>query len=101
MGLTPDQIKALLAKPEKKGGRGKGGKQIDTSVRDYNTWFKLAHKILDREDNETVGCDNSECLDPRVDRAILIAEVNGIHMCRYCFLDGYGEAAAQQLAIEG
>ena len=90
MALSPDQIKALLAKPEKKGGRGKGGKTVDTSIRDYATWFKLAHKILDKEETEVVGCSNESCLDPREGRTILVAEVNGLDMCRYCFLDGYG-----------
>jgi hypothetical protein len=90
MALSPDQIKALLAKPAKRGGRGKGGKTIDTSVRDYATWYKLAHRILDKEAVDAIGCSNEECVDPRVGRTILVAEVSGIFMCRYCFLAGYG-----------
>jgi hypothetical protein len=100
MSLTPDQIKALLAIPSKRGGRGKGGKTIDTSVRDYETWFKLAHKIMDAEevdgtDNE---CSNPICLDPREGRSRVLAEVNGLVMCRYCFLDGFGSVNTAQLA---
>ena len=90
MALSPAQIKALLAIPSKRGGRGKGGKVIDTSVRDYQTWFKLAHKILDKEAVDETGCSNPECVDPRSGRTILVAEVNGMAVCRYCFLDGYG-----------
>lgn len=89
MALSPDQIKALLAIPSKRGGRGKGGKVIDTSVRDYQTWFKLAHKILDKEEVDVEGCSNPNCVDPRVGRTILVAEVNGMAVCRYCFLDGF------------
>ena len=99
MSLTPDQIKALLAKPEKRGGRSKSGKSIDTSVRDYNTWFKLAHKILDKEEVEVLGCENENCLDPREGRTVLVSEVNGINMCRYCFLDGFGGVALEQITI--
>lgn len=99
MALTPDQIKALLAKPEKKGGRSASGKAIDTSVRTYEVWFKLAHKILDGDDPQIEGCSNENCLDPRVDRAILLAEVNGLFMCRYCFLDGFGEVSTAQLSV--
>ena len=93
MALSPNQIKALLAIPSKRGGRGKGGKVIDTSVRDYQTWFKLAHKILDKEDVEVKGLTNPECVDPRVGRTILVAEVNGMKVCRYCFLDGFASVS--------
>jgi hypothetical protein len=88
--LSPDQIKALLAIPSKRGGRGKGGKTIDTSVRDYSTWFKLAHRILDKEDATIENCSNPDCPDPRTSRTILVAEIDGIEMCRICFLNGYG-----------
>jgi hypothetical protein len=87
MALSPDQIKLLLAKPVR--GTGTGGKTIDVSVRDHHTWFKLAHKILDKEEVDTDGCSNPACADPRENRTILVAEVNEVNMCRYCFLEGY------------
>jgi hypothetical protein len=105
MALSPDQIKALLAKPEKRGGRGKGGIQVNTSVRDYATWFKLVHKILDSDskDANPIGCSNDNCIDPRTYQgsqpAPLVAEVNGVFMCRYCFLSGFMSIDPSQLPL--
>jgi hypothetical protein len=94
IALTPDQIKALLAKPQRKPKQDKG---IDTSVRDYRTWFRLAQHSLDRETGEHAVCDNPDCIDPRPAltspygeiRVQFVAEVSGRKMCRYCFLDGW------------
>lgn len=94
MALTNDQIKALLAKPErnKGGGKGKGGKLIDTSNRDYTTWFALAHRIFD-EEKDFLSCENPKCVDPRPKvegKPTVVAEIDGVLMCRYCFFEGYG-----------
>lgn len=94
--LSPEQIKALLAKPEKAARAKSGsGKTIDTSVRDYQTWFKLAHEIFNKEEMENdlvfLRCENPECLDPRdhESHSQVVAMVNSHYMCRLCFLDGW------------
>lgn len=94
-GLSPDQIKALLAMPEKKRGKKK---EIDTSIRDHKTWFALAPKFRDVEEGVDLKCDNPNCVDPRPTittamgneiRTQYIINVHGQNMCRYCFLDGW------------
>lgn len=90
MSLTPEQIKALLAKPVKRARRGKKGP--DPSVRDYATWFALKPISGDTR------CENSNCVDPRPARLTAmgneikyqsLVEINGVKMCRYCFLNGW------------
>lgn len=91
MGLSADQIAALLAKPQGRQpatGRSKSGKAIDTSVRNYETWFALAHNMLDQDSGEHLKCQNPNCIDPRP-KAPVVAEVSGQYMCRHCFLDGW------------
>ena len=87
--LTPEQIKLLLAIPEKRRGgpRKKGG--IDTTVRDHATWFKLAHKLFDEETQEMAECSNENCPDDRPRARAVVAEVDGVLMCRHCFLAGW------------
>jgi aspartate carbamoyltransferase regulatory subunit len=86
-GLTPEQIRALLIKPQKT--KSASGKTIDTSNRDAMTWFKLQHRLWDEETQERVKCENPNCVDPREGRGALCTKINGQYMCRYCFLDGW------------
>jgi hypothetical protein len=89
VSLTPEQIKLLLAIPERKrGGRRKSG-GIDATVRDHATWFKLAHKLFDEVTQEMPECSNPECPDDRPKARTVVAEVDGVLMCRYCFLSGW------------
>jgi hypothetical protein len=94
-GLTPEQIRKLLAKPEKT--KSAKGKTIDTSRRDVLTWFALTHKLFDEEKQESFKCANPNCQDPRpsTTKNAVVALVNGQYICRYCFLSGY------LLVIEG
>lgn len=88
MPLSAEEIQNLLNLPQKQRGKGKGGKEIDTSDRSVVVWFKLMHKMLDDDDpNEPAKCDNPNCQDTRP--AHMVAEVGGKNMCRYCFLDGW------------
>ena len=99
MTLTPEDIKALLAKPEKKKKAKKG---IDTSVRDIKTWLALAPQSRDvnrAESTRDLRCDNPNCVDPRPPRISpldgseikhqFVVEIHGQLMCRYCFLDSW------------
>jgi hypothetical protein len=99
MSLSADQIKALLALPQKKrGGKRKAG--IDTSVRDYKTWFLLAHKILDDETGELAKCENPNCPDTRDPYKTVVAMVSGQYMCRICFMEGWMSINPNQTQIE-
>lgn len=93
-GLSPEQIKALLAVKPK--GRGKK-KEVDTSIRDYKTWFALKPQERDENKNE-LKCDNPDCVDPRPGTETAlgnlikhqhVVNINGSNCCRYCFLDGW------------
>lgn len=108
MGLSPEQIKALLAKPEKSKGRKKSA--IDTTDRTYQTWFKLAPRAFGENLSERLSCDNPDCLDtrPPVKTAMgeevkiqFTADIDGIRMCRRCFLAGYGlsDSTQEQLTV--
>lgn len=102
MPLTNEEIAKLLAgeqQKKRKGGRTAGGKKLDVSVRDYETWFKLAHHMLDQDTGQHLTCDNPNCIDPRP-RAPIVAEVNGQHMCRHCFLDGWQLLDLNQQVID-
>lgn len=103
MPIDPDKLQRLLElknkpKPRRGGGRKKSG--VDTSVRTYETWFKLHTHVYDNA-GEKLSCDNPNCLDPREDGKVkMIAEVDGVNMCRYCFLGGYGLENPAQGTIE-
>jgi hypothetical protein len=98
VSLSADQIKALLALPQKKrGGKRKTGP--DTSVRDYKTWFLLAHKILDEETGELAICENPDCPDLRDKHKTVVAMVSGQFMCRICFLEGWMAINPNQLQV--
>lgn len=93
MALSPEDIKRLLALPDKKKRTttGVGGKKVDTTVRDHQTWFKLMHHFFDEETQTMVACENPNCGDPREHKEApqMCAKVNGVYMCRFCFLSGY------------
>lgn len=89
MSLTPEQVKLLLSLPDKKRGGRKAKGGIDTSVRNHETWFKLAHKLFDEETQEAAQCSNPECPDMRPKQRTVVAEIDGILMCRICFLAGW------------
>lgn len=105
MPLTNEQIATLLALPKRRGG-GKRKTGPDTSVRDYQTWFKLAHSFLDEEagTGELLRCENESCLDPRAlageGKGIVVTQVNGKWMCRHCFLAGWLLDDPDQAQIE-
>ena len=88
MSLTPEQVAHLLALPDKKRGGGRKAGP-NTSVRDHKTWFLLAHKLFDEETRELAICSNPQCPDTRSKESAVIAEVDGILMCRICFLAGW------------
>ena len=96
MSLSVDQIKALLAKPQKR--RGSKKTSIDPSVRDVATWFKLAPKAMDENAQALPHCDNPNCLDDRpgvisatglVIKSQFTIELRGQRICRRCFLGGW------------
>jgi hypothetical protein len=106
-GLSPDDIKKLLAKPERKRGTKKGP---DSSVRDIKTWLALAPQSRDtNRENPDLRCDNPKCVDPRPPRISPLdgseikhqfcVEINGQLMCRYCFLDGWLLEDSNQLKL--
>lgn len=85
MPLSPEQIKAILAVPQKKPRRGAKPKNfVDTSDRSIVTWFKLGQKLMNEETKELSKCENPDCTDTRPSH--MVAEVNGFNMCRRCFL---------------
>jgi hypothetical protein len=94
-GLSPEQIKAILAAPQKKRGKKK---EIDTSVRDYATWFALKPQTIDDHHND-LRCDNPNCVDPRpgtqsnvlgtIVKHQFVVIIDNQKVCRFCFLDGW------------
>jgi len=107
-GLTPEDIKALLAKPEKK-PRGKK-KGPDTSVRDIQTWLALAPQSRDmNREQPDLRCENPNCVDPRPPKISALdgseikhhfcVQIDNIYICRYCFLDGYLLNDPNQLSL--
>lgn len=61
--------------------------KIDTSVRTYEVWWKLPQFFG--------NCDNPNCIDPRPRKIetghAMLAVVDKLKMCRFCFLDGFGK----------
>lgn len=95
-GLSNEDIKKLLAvKPKKTSGGVKSNKGIDTSVRTFETWFKLGHRLFDENTGEPRGCDNPNCIDPRPSAAskkqIVVEIAPNQFCCRFCFLDGWSQ----------
>lgn len=86
--LSAKEIADLVAGVGKRGGR----KSDSSEPRTTENWWKQIHHLLYRPDNPEldIKCSNSECADSRPeDKAILLGEVKGTLMCRYCFLNGY------------
>lgn len=104
MPLPKELLAQLVAgnnTPQKRGRKKKSG--IDTSVRDVQTWFKLGHKLFDEDDPDKYSlCDNPNCPDPRPaqGKRTVVAEVEGVRMCRFCFLAGWRLITEEQLTIE-
>jgi hypothetical protein len=102
MGLTKEQIDALLAKKAARtrgGGRKKNEPNVDD--RTYQTWFKMIHKLIDDDTGEMLNCSNEHCVDPR-DRTNgqTCINIKGQWVCRYCFMDGWLiENPAQQAIV--
>jgi hypothetical protein len=80
-------INNVIAQPEKTAKKRKNG-GIDTSTRDFATWFKLAHKMLDDDTGDHLTCENPNCVDTRP-RAPIVAQVEEKFMCRHCFMAGW------------
>ena len=96
MTLSPEEIQKLLAMPQTRARTKKAGVNLaSVESRDFQTWFKLQHRLQDYATGEGMKCDNPNCNDPRVDRTSdtpvmqSIAMVCGQRMCRFCFLDGW------------
>lgn len=85
MPLSEEEINKLLTLPSRRRGKKAGP---DTSVRDYQTWFKLATKMVDEDTKELLHCANPNCLDTD-HRGSVVAMVNEQYMCRRCFLGGW------------
>lgn len=100
MALSHEQVQALLKLPEKSQRGRKPKNYIDTSVRDYQTWFKLATKFYESGTSERALCSNPNCPDTRDKKSVLVAEVNDVNMCRICFLNGYMSVNPAQLNVE-
>jgi|SRR5215469_13548682 len=99
MPLDPEKLKRLMAikdKPKTRGGRRKSGP--DVNVRTYETWFALQHLMMNNETKELFKCENPDCQDPR-HKGILVVDVNGTKMCRFCFLDGWLLENPEQLVV--
>lgn len=82
--LTPDEIEALLRQGKRRTGVRKA-KQVERVI---PVWWKLQLHL-------TLECSNPNCVDPRKGefRGACTATVDGLEMCRYCFLAGYGREA--------
>lgn len=84
MSLSPDEAKAILSSPQSS-TRPKRVK-LDTSERTISVWFRLVHHLG--------FCSNPNCRDTRptltVEGNTMVSTVNGLEMCRICFIDGYG-----------
>lgn len=103
--LTAEQVKRLLAKPERKPRK----KELDSTVRDLQTWFKLAPKAMDANMNN-LRCENPNCLDMRPGivtatgvevKSHHVVEIGGRLICRRCFLDGWLLPDPNQTSLEG
>lgn len=93
MPLSKEKILELINQPKRASG-SRGTKCPDTSVRDYQTWFALVHKMYDENNHKSMRCENPNCVDPRsleTEYATqFCASIEETYICRYCFLDGYG-----------
>jgi len=96
--LDPEKLKRLMELKNKPKVRRTRKSGPDTSVRDMETWFKLSTHMMNNDTKELLKCENPNCVDPR-HKGILVAQVNGRWMCRYCFLDGWLIDDPNQLVV--
>jgi hypothetical protein len=106
--LSPEQIKALLSLPAKT--RGKKKVEIDTNVRDLQTWFKLRPSSFTDDSLQThAKCDNPNCSDDRPPRVTSTGkevkvqaciQLKGLYCCRRCFISGWLLDDPNQAQIE-
>jgi len=98
MPLKPEDIQRLLKEELEKPTRGSKSK-VDTTIRDYRTWFKLATSMIE-EGGEPIKCENPNCQDPRPGDLQVCATINNRLMCRFCFLDGWLLNSENQMRME-
>lgn len=83
--LDDEQIKKLLAPRKTVGTRKKAQDLTLEENRNIKVWFTLMHRL------DT--CSNPECPDSRPlkteDGNAMCVQVEGVVMCRLCFLDNY------------
>ena len=110
MPLDLDKIKALQAiknKPKRRPTRKRKGPDLTTiESRTLETWFSLQHKFQAEDEEGNISmlrCESPDCRDPRNPEkgGIRVVEINGRHICRYCFLDGWLVVDEDQIEIEG
>ena len=82
--IDPTLFNKLIKEPTQRGGR-RAKKVIDTTIRTYTLFFT-------KMDRKQGVCENPDCEDPRrgSDSVIMVVNIRGKDMCRYCFLAGYG-----------
>jgi hypothetical protein len=82
--LTPEEIAETIAEPVK---RTRTKKEV-VLERTNTGWFALTHERI-------VACENPDCIDPRPKGKYPTLKVyrmpDGVAVCRYCYLGGYGE----------
>jgi len=96
IALTLEQIKELLSREQTKPKTKRKSKSgIDTSDRSIVTWFKLASSLYDEDTGELTRCSNPNCPDTRNKQ--MVSLVDGVKMCRRCFLAGYASEIEGQV----
>lgn len=84
--LTPEQLIELNKTPVRKNPT-RNPRTKTANTRDFETWFK-------KMPQHGGTCGNPECIDPRPRSdypTTMVSELpNGVAVCRFCFLDGYG-----------
>jgi len=78
--LSPEELDEVMRAPQSKPRKSK------TLERNYSNWFYETHHSYGQ-------CENPDCIDPRGNDSVMVAEVNGAKMCRYCFLAGWNAAS--------
>lgn len=76
--ISDAQADALLRQPQPK-TRTKKKKE-----RTHRVWFYELEQRMGE-------CSNPDCVDPRDLMQVHVAEVEGVEMCRFCFIAGWKE----------
>lgn len=83
--LSSDAIENLLKAPQREPRSRKANDLTKVESRTYTNWFTLRQ--------EFANCNNPACTDTRpskvADGTAMCINVNGIMICRLCFLDGF------------